>query len=72
MAELETQSTDGISLDELRLAARNHALPLEALRYPVTPIGLHYVLVHYDIPDVDAATWRLSVRCHSRKRCETT
>jgi DMSO/TMAO reductase YedYZ molybdopterin-dependent catalytic subunit len=53
--------TGGIEADELRLAARNHALPLEALRYPLTPTGLHYVLVHYDVPDVDAAAWQLSV-----------
>lgn len=42
-----------ISYEELALAARNHALPLEALRYDVTPIGLHYLLTHYDIPDID-------------------
>ncbi len=52
---------EGISLDELQLAARNHGMPLEALRYPVTPIGLHYLLIHYDIPDVDPAAWRLEV-----------
>jgi DMSO/TMAO reductase YedYZ molybdopterin-dependent catalytic subunit len=51
----------GISLDELRLAARNHAMPLEALRYDVTPVGLHYLLIHYDIPVIDASTWRLQV-----------
>ena len=50
-----------ISLDELRLAARNHALPLEALRYPITPTGLHYLLIHYDIPLVDEASYRLEV-----------
>jgi sulfane dehydrogenase subunit SoxC len=49
----------GISRDELQLAARNHGLPLEALRYDVTPTGLHYLLVHYDVPDVDPAAWRL-------------
>ena len=48
-------------MEELQLAARNHALPLEALRWDVTPIGLHYLLTHYDIPDVDVATWRLEV-----------
>lgn len=52
---------EGIGADELALAARNHAMPLEALRYDVTPIGLHYLLVHYDIPDVDASDWRLRV-----------
>ncbi|GLX17008.1 sulfite oxidase [Streptomyces lavendulae] len=63
---------EGISIEELALAARNHGLPLEALRYEVTPPGLHYVLVHYDIPcipDADAGPgpgpgadgWRLGV-----------
>ena len=52
---------EGISLEELGLAARNHALPAEALRYDVTPTGLHYVLTHYDIPFADPATWTLSV-----------
>ena len=36
-------------------------MPLEALREAVTPIGLHYLLIHYDIPAVDAAAWRLTV-----------
>ncbi|MEV0642065.1 sulfite oxidase [Streptomyces sp. NPDC050619] len=56
---------EGISLEELALAARNHGLPLEALRYDVTPPGLHYVLVHYDIPYVppaEADMWTLTVR----------
>ena len=52
---------EGISADELALAGRNHALLLEAMRYDVTPPGLHYVLVHYDVPHVDAATWTLTV-----------
>ena len=51
----------GISLEELQLAARNHGMPLEALRYDVTPVGLHYLLIHYDIPDVDVDAWRLEV-----------
>src|SRR5437762_9578370 len=37
-------------------------MPLEALRYDVTPVGLHYLLIHYDVPQVDAASWRLRVR----------
>ncbi len=55
----ETQTP--ISIEELRLAARNHAMPLEALRYPITPPGLHYLLIHYDIPAVDEAAYRLEV-----------
>ncbi len=52
---------EGIGLDELALATRNHGLPLEALRYDVTPPGLHYVLTHYDIPAIDPASWRLEI-----------
>jgi DMSO/TMAO reductase YedYZ molybdopterin-dependent catalytic subunit len=52
---------EGISLEELQLAARNHGLPLEALRWDVTPVGLHYLLIHYDIPQVDVAGWRLEL-----------
>lgn len=51
-----------ITVDELGLAARNHAMPMEALRWDTTPAGLHYVLVHYDIPEIDPETWRLNVR----------
>jgi DMSO/TMAO reductase YedYZ molybdopterin-dependent catalytic subunit len=36
-------------------------MPLEALRWPITPLGLHYLLIHYDIPVVDAAAWRLEL-----------
>jgi DMSO/TMAO reductase YedYZ molybdopterin-dependent catalytic subunit len=53
--------SEGISLEELQLAARNHGMPLEALRFPVTPVGLHYLLIHYDVPIVNAGEWRLSV-----------
>ena len=50
-----------VSLDELQLAVRNHSLPLEALRYPITPIGLHYLLIHFDIPRVEVSDWRLAI-----------
>src|SRR5437899_8783919 len=49
-----------IGVEELQLAARNHGMPLEALRWDVTPIGLHYLLTHYDIPALDES-WRLAV-----------
>ena len=61
-----TVGDQGITPDELRLAARNHGLPLEALRYPITPAGLHYLLIHYDIPAVDPATFQLRDRRRGR------
>jgi DMSO/TMAO reductase YedYZ molybdopterin-dependent catalytic subunit len=36
-------------------------MPLEAMRYDVTPTGLHYLLTHFDIPAVDPAAWRLQI-----------
>jgi DMSO/TMAO reductase YedYZ molybdopterin-dependent catalytic subunit len=50
-----------VSFEELQLATRNHGMPLEALRWDVTPVGLHYLLVHYDVPVVDVGDWRLEI-----------
>jgi sulfane dehydrogenase subunit SoxC len=36
-------------------------MPLEALRYAITPVGLHYLLIHYDIPFADAGQWTLEI-----------
>lgn len=54
--------TEGpLTAEELQLAARNRGMPLEALRYDVTPVGLHYLLVHFDIPEIDESSWRLDI-----------
>jgi DMSO/TMAO reductase YedYZ molybdopterin-dependent catalytic subunit len=53
-----------ITMEELALAARNHGMPLEALRYDLTPVGLHYLLIHFDIPEADERTWRLELGGH--------
>jgi DMSO/TMAO reductase YedYZ molybdopterin-dependent catalytic subunit len=47
--------------EELVLASRNSGMPLEALRYDLTPAGLHYLLIHFDIPATDAARWMLRI-----------
>src|SRR5437867_13100010 len=68
-----TGPTEGpLTFEELRLAGRNHSLPLEALRYDVTPAGLHYVLVHFDIPEADAAVWSVQVGGCVRRPLELT
>src|SRR3954447_19931427 len=56
-----TAEAGAISQEELALAARNHGMPLEALAYDVTPVGMHYLLTHYDVPQVDPTTWRLEI-----------
>ena len=57
------EPTDGaFSREEVRLANRNCGTLLEALRHDLTPIGLHYLLVHFDVPYVPSADgWMLEV-----------
>lgn len=55
-----TKSPDFL-IEELVSALRNRELPLEALRYDISPPGLHYLLSHFDIPMVDPDTWHLLV-----------
>ncbi|MFJ5958711.1 sulfite oxidase [Paenarthrobacter sp. NPDC092416] len=54
------QPSEGlVTHEELQLAGRNHSMPLEALHDDITPAGLHYLLIHFDIPHISADTWRL-------------
>ncbi|KAF0244512.1 MAG: sulfite [Planctomycetota bacterium] len=70
---MNPEPTDGpLTFEELQLAARNRGIPLEALRHDITPTGMHYLLVHFDIPDVDPATWRLEVCGHVKKPFQLT
>ena len=69
MGNLAT-TTAGISQVELALATRNRGMPLEALRHDVTPVGLHYLLIHFDIPAVDPVSWRLRVGGSVRRPLE--
>ena len=36
-------------------------MPLESLRWDITPPGLHYLLTHYDIPAIDPTTFELVI-----------
>ena len=58
---MPVSSSSEFTREEVGLALRNPGMPLEALRYPVTPIGMHYVLVHFDVPRIDAAAYELRV-----------
>ena len=53
--------TENFYIEEVQLALRNRGMPLEALRYPITPTGIHYLLTHFDIPFIEAETYRLNV-----------
>jgi DMSO/TMAO reductase YedYZ molybdopterin-dependent catalytic subunit len=67
------EPTDGpLTVEEVQLAFRNRGMPLEAMRYDVTPVGLHYLVIHWDIPPVDPTTWRLRIGGHVRHPLELT
>jgi DMSO/TMAO reductase YedYZ molybdopterin-dependent catalytic subunit len=55
-------TSGGYHREEVALANRNHGHLLEMLRYDVTPAGLHYLLIHFDVPYVaDANTWSFAI-----------
>jgi DMSO/TMAO reductase YedYZ molybdopterin-dependent catalytic subunit len=57
-----THTAGDFSREEVGLANRNSGLPLEALRYDVTPAGMHFLLTHFDVPFVASPEdWRLEV-----------
>ncbi|WP_433526915.1 sulfite oxidase [Nocardia pseudovaccinii] len=69
MTELVSRA-QGVRFDELALATRNHGMQLEGMRYDITPIGMHYLLIHFDIPEIDASSWRLRVTGNVERELE--
>ncbi len=48
--------------EEVALANRNSGILLETLRHDVTPLGMHYLLNHFDVPFVpDARDWSVTI-----------
>jgi DMSO/TMAO reductase YedYZ molybdopterin-dependent catalytic subunit len=47
--------------EEMLQAQRCHSMQAEGLRYPVTPLGMHYLLIHYDIPRLDSGAYELEI-----------
>ena len=52
---------DVFSTPETELAFRNHGMHAEFLRQPITPLGSHYLLVHFDIPTLEAGAYTLQI-----------
>ncbi|HEY7631480.1 MAG TPA: sulfite oxidase [Thermoleophilaceae bacterium] len=67
------EPTDGPLLEEeLQLAFRNRGMPLEAMRYDLTPTGIHFLVAHWDIPAVDLSRWRFKIGGRVREPLELT
>jgi DMSO/TMAO reductase YedYZ molybdopterin-dependent catalytic subunit len=61
-----------LTAEELQLASRNHAMPLEMLAVNRTPAGMHYLVIHFDVPVIDAGAWRLRIGGAVRRPIEFT
>jgi sulfane dehydrogenase subunit SoxC len=58
---MEDVAFQGVTRDELGQATRNHGMQLEGLRYDRTPAGMHYLVIHFDIPAAEEAAWTVEV-----------
>ncbi|HEU4362162.1 MAG TPA: hypothetical protein VFR27_11740 [Mycobacterium sp.] len=56
-----TDRLDNFTVMEVMGKSRCHGMQLEGLAYPVTPMGMHYLLIHYDIPKLDEKAYRVKV-----------
>ena len=54
-------SGDLVSYEETVLAFRNHGFHSEFLDQPITPLGSHYLLIHFDVPQLSAAGYGVSI-----------
>lgn len=61
-------SDDLVSYEEAYLAFRCHGFHLEGLSYPITPLGMHYLLMHFDIPRLEQVSpYQVAILGHVRK-----
>jgi sulfane dehydrogenase subunit SoxC len=65
-------SQEEFTREEVKFALRNAGMPLEGLRYPITPIGMHFHLIHFDIPSIDPNTYELPIEGRVRRPLRLT
>lgn len=51
-----------ISYEEARLAFRCHGMHLELLDRPITPLGSHFQLIHFDIPTLASEGFQVTLQ----------
>jgi len=56
-----TEERDDLTAAEVQLAKRCHGAHIEILRKETTDVGSHYLLIHYDVPCLDAEAHTLRV-----------
>jgi DMSO/TMAO reductase YedYZ molybdopterin-dependent catalytic subunit len=65
-------SQEEFTREEVMFALRNAGMPLEGLRYPITPIGMHFHLIHFDIPSIDPTSYELPIEGRVRRPLRLT
>jgi DMSO/TMAO reductase YedYZ molybdopterin-dependent catalytic subunit len=60
-------SADLVSYEETILAFRNHGFHLEFIDRPITPLGSHYLLIHFDIPQLTDRNYAITIRGRVKK-----
>jgi DMSO/TMAO reductase YedYZ molybdopterin-dependent catalytic subunit len=50
-----------------QFATNQEEFTLEGLRYPITPIGMHFHLIHFDLPYIDPTTYELAIEGRVRR-----
>jgi DMSO/TMAO reductase YedYZ molybdopterin-dependent catalytic subunit len=55
-------SHDLITYEEARLAFRCHGMHLELIDRPITPVGSHFQLIHFDIPTLSDRGFTVQVK----------
>ena len=56
-----TDRLDNFTVMEVAGKSRCHGMQLEGMAYPITPIGMHYLLIHYDVPQIDDSAYHVKV-----------
>jgi sulfane dehydrogenase subunit SoxC len=46
---------------EMELTFRNHGMLSELLKQPITPLGAHYLLIHFDVPTLSDENYTIAI-----------
>ena len=60
-ADRPPPSPDLVSYEETILAFRCHGFHSEFLDLPLTPVGSHYLLIHFDVPELSAPGYAVTI-----------
>jgi DMSO/TMAO reductase YedYZ molybdopterin-dependent catalytic subunit len=55
------ENTRFFSAQEVELAFRNYGHLAEYLDRPITPLGAHYLLIHFDVPELAAENYQVTI-----------